>query len=197
MRLYLPQILHRSGPSLPAPIPAPVEPPTTSLPPTGQPNAWGIPQVFSGRVRHPKGSAPLKNAPESKAIDLAFISNGTALRIVGNEGGWYRVQGIGVEGFMHDTWVNVDQFEQGNFGNRYIQIASFDNYAEAAAFVGRSRTPAAAYLVTNGWYAVTLAETYEASEAQTLSRFLKESGIFPRTSFPTYGNTYVRKVCCG
>ncbi|WP_409063210.1 hypothetical protein [Brucella sp. 2716] len=43
---------------------------------------------------------------------------------------WYRVRVNGRVGYLHHNWVKVDQFVNGAFENRYVQIASFDNYPE-------------------------------------------------------------------
>lgn len=59
-----------------------------------------------------------------------------------------------------------------------------------------SPIPLVAYLATNGWFAITLEETYEPEAAARLLNRLKATGIIPGDSFVVYGNTYVRKVCC-
>ncbi|MER9233793.1 hypothetical protein NKI56_17115 [Mesorhizobium sp. M0622] len=61
---------------------------------------------------------------------------------------------------MHDTWVYVDQYESGPFGQRHIQVKSFDNLAETEAYVRSASIPLVAYLATNGWFAITLRGTY-------------------------------------
>jgi hypothetical protein len=99
---------------------------------------------------------------------------------------------------MHPSSVFVDQYEGGDFGEAlHVQLSSFDNYADAAAFVRASAVPVVAYLVNNGRYAVALRETLEQRRARTLANHLRKAGVIPAASFMTYGNTYVRKVCCG
>ena len=53
-----------------------------------------------------------------------------------------------------------------------------------------------AHLASNGWFAVTLAGTFEEQVAARELARLKASNEVPNDSFITYGNTYVRNVCC-
>ncbi|AMS40493.1 hypothetical protein AA2016_1561 [Aminobacter aminovorans] len=99
-------------------------------------------------------------------------------------------------GYMHDTWVYVDQYESGPFGERHIQVKSFDNFADAQSYVQASQIPLSAYLATNGWFAVTLNDTYDQQMASKLVKVMKENGTIPDDAYMTYGNTYARKVCC-
>ncbi|WP_027155454.1 hypothetical protein [Mesorhizobium sp. WSM2561] len=97
---------------------------------------------------------------------------------------------------MHHTWVFVDQYDSGPSRQRHIQIKSFDNLAEANAYARSASIAVSAYLVTNGWFAITLEKTYDEQMARNLVALLKKSGAIPDDAFVTYGNTYVRKVCC-
>ncbi|MBZ9796817.1 hypothetical protein [Mesorhizobium sp. ES1-4] len=116
--------------------------------------------------------------------------------VLGSSGRWYRVQAGNQIGYMHDTWVHVDQYDSGPFGRRHIQVKSFSNYAEAEAYVRTSSIPLSAYLATNGWYAITLANTFDESMAKSLVSEMKARGAIPDDAYATFGNTYVRKVCC-
>jgi hypothetical protein len=101
-------------------------------------------------------------------------------------------------GYMHPSWVFVDQYDAGGFEQAlHVQIRSFDNFPEAEGFVRSSPIPVVAYLVNNGWYAVVLRDRLEKDRARTLADYLKQLGKIPADSFMTYGNIYVRKVCCG
>ncbi|MHA7882762.1 SH3 domain-containing protein [Nitratireductor rhodophyticola] len=155
-----------------------------------------IPTPRSGRIRHPKGQVPLKAKADGKSPNLATLSNGTPLQILGNEERWYRVRVRGFTGYLHHTWVYVDQFDSGPFAHRHIQVKSFADLESAKAFVRSSSLPVAAYLATNGWFAITLEDTFEQAVAKTLVSEMKARGVIPDDSFMTYGNTYVRKVCC-
>jgi hypothetical protein len=68
--------------------------------------------------------------------------------------------------------------------------------AEAESYVRAAPIPLAAHLATNGWFAITLEETFNEDVAASLVKTLKEKGSIPDDAFMTYGNTYVRKVCC-
>lgn len=173
----------------------------TSLPgprslPTINADRFSIPKALSGMVRHPNGKAKLKSAPNRKAADIRFFGNGTRVTIGADANGWYMVSALGLTGFMHQSWIRVDQFETAGYDDRYIQIVSFDNYAQAEGYVRESKEPLSVHLVSNSWFAVTLDKTFEAKKAQVVAEALKQSGDVPKDAFPTYGNTYVRQVCC-
>ncbi|OWK22029.1 hypothetical protein AJ88_14125 [Mesorhizobium amorphae CCBAU 01583] len=99
-------------------------------------------------------------------------------------------------GYMHDTWVHVDQYESGTFGKLHIQVKSFDNLVEAESYVRSASIPLSAYLVTNGWFAIALKDTYDDAMAKSLAAEMKARGAIPSDSYATNGNTYIRKVCC-
>lgn len=185
--------------AVPSPMPPPPQPtpPTaTSMPPISANPSLVIPEAHSGRIGHPKGSAPLKVLPDGKSTNVAVLRNGSAVAILGISGRWYRVQAGNQVGYMHDTWVHIDQYDSGPFGQRHIQVKSFDNYAEAEAYVRTSSIPLSAYLATNGWFAITLANTFDEPMAKTLVSEMKARGAIPDDAYATFGNTYVRKVCC-
>lgn len=79
---------------------------------------------------------------------------------------------------------------------RLIQIKSFPTYNQAASYLNRMTLRTSIYLATNGWYAVTLRESYERQKALNIARGLKAQGKIPDDSFVTLGNTYARKICC-
>ncbi|TIX85710.1 MAG: hypothetical protein E5V27_01450 [Mesorhizobium sp.] len=180
----------------PSPQQLPPEPPVASLPPVSDYSPLAIPQARSGRIRHPKGAAPLKALADGKSATLVKLRNGSPVAILGNVARWYRVQANGLIGYMHDTWVFVDQFESGPFGQRHIQVKSFDNLADASAYIRSASIRLTAYLATNGWFAVTLEDTFDQETAKNLAAELKSRGTIPDDSHMTFGNTYVRKVCC-
>ncbi|TIN70491.1 MAG: hypothetical protein E5Y30_15900 [Mesorhizobium sp.] len=182
--------------SPPSPEQVPPEPQVASLPPASANPSLIIPQARSGRIRHPKGAAPLKALADGKSATLVSLRNGSPVTVLGNVARWYRVQANGQIGYLHDTWVYVDQYEHGPFEQRHIQVKSFDNLADASAFVRTASVPLAAYLATNGWFAITLEDTYDQEMAKSLATELKTRGAIPDDAYMTFGNTYVRKVCC-
>jgi hypothetical protein len=178
--------------------------PKASTPPPSlisrAPDTFEMPIARSGRIRHPSGFASLKSRPDTGAADFGIVPNGTPVTILDNTNRWFCVvtsaRGGTLNGYMHHTWIYVDQFENGPFENRHIQIKSFQRLQEAKDFISGSSMPLSAYLATNGWIAVTLGETYTPQEAIRLTELLKQRGSIPNDSFVTYGNTYVRKLCC-
>lgn len=188
-------------PQVPLPTPAPSvtpQPNITALPSPSIQNGspLSIPEARSGRIRHPKGAAPVKVLPDGKAANVVNLRNGSPVAILDSADRWYRVRSSDQVGYMHHTWVFVDQYDSGPFGQRHIQIKSFDNLAEAESYVRSAPIPLAAHLATNGWFAITLEETFNEDVAASLVKTLKEKGSIPDDAFMTYGNTYVRKVCC-
>lgn len=133
--------------------------------------------------------------PDTSGRATASLPNGFKVTVLANSGRWYRVRAGGNVGYLHDTWVYVDQFESGPFAHRHIQVKSFDNLAETEAYILASTVPLIAYLATNGWFAITLSDTYAPATAKNLVKAMKESGSIPDDSYMTFGNTYVRKVC--
>jgi hypothetical protein len=177
-------------------------PPSTNIPPPQQPTSvassrFTLPEAKTGRVRHPKGQAPIKAQPDGKSITIADLANGTPVTIQGGHERWYEViTSTGLRGFMHHTWVWVQQYDGGDFGERRLQIKSFNNFEEAESFVKSSPLRTSAYLVTNGWFAVTLSDTFNETDGKRLVQLLKDAHRIPDDAFLTFPNTYVRKVCC-
>lgn len=155
-----------------------------------------IPQARTGRIRRPQGTAPLMDLPDTGSRKIAEIRNGFKVLIVATTGRWYRVRAGEYVGYLHDTWVHVDQFENGPFAHRHVQVKSFDNFPETESYIRSSPIPLTAYLATNGWFAITLADTFPPEVAKRLVKELKQNGAIPEDSYMTFGNTYVRKVCC-
>lgn len=155
-----------------------------------------VPLASSGLVRHPKGVVWLKISPNSKAQNIIRFGNGTRLSILETVDRWYKVRIGGRYGYMHHTWVRVDQFDSTAGLQRLIQIKSFPTYNQAASYLNRMTLRTSIYLATNGWYAVTLRESYERQKALNIARGLKAQRKIPDDSFVTLGNTYARKICC-
>jgi S1-C subfamily serine protease len=156
----------------------------------------GVPRAQSGFVRHPKGASPVKQAADADARTLAYAPDGSAVEIKETIGDWYRVNVGGAIGYMHYSWVRVSQFEEPGGDGRFVQVKSFRTLADARAFIKESRVPLAAHLAANGWIAVTLPDLYEERQAKDLSNALKARGLIAADAMVTFGNTYVRKVCC-
>ncbi|PTW63438.1 hypothetical protein C8N35_1011491 [Breoghania corrubedonensis] len=173
----------------------PFHKPTAQLDASGK--APALPTARSGYVRHPKGAVHLKTSPGTKAEDAATLKNGTRITILSDSDRWYRVRADGRTGFLHHTWVRVDQFDGTPGYQRLIQIKSFDNAYDANTFARAFPLKASVFVATNGWYAVTVGDSYEVDKAIGLTRLLKSKGEIPQDSFVTLGNTYVKRVCCG
>ncbi len=124
------------------------------------------------------------------------VSNRERVAILDNEKRWYRVRYANRIGFMHHSWIMVDQFLGGEFNRKFIQIKSFKDKEGAKAYVSSSTLPVSAYLATNGWFAIALDGEYSDTEATRRLHQLKTAGAIPGDSFKTYGNVYVEKVCC-
>ncbi len=155
-----------------------------------------IPRPKSGTVRRPGGKAALKAGPEPDTRDLAFLPNGRHIDILDVRDDWYRIRAGANTGYVHNTWVMVDQFATGPFDGRHIQVKSLQDYDEAQSYARAASPPLAVYLATNGWFAITLDGTFGIVEAKQARDRLKAAGTIPDDSIITYGNNYVRKVCC-
>ncbi|MGO7485495.1 hypothetical protein ACCT28_30420 [Rhizobium ruizarguesonis] len=155
-----------------------------------------VPVARSGTVRYPKGDAALKKAADPDSKSLALIRNGTPLTVDKVLGDWYSVS-VGLQtGYMHYTWVRVDQFDEDAGDRRYVQVKSFDSFPAAEAFIKNSPVPLAAHLTAKKWFAITLKDTYAEQEAKDVANALKTHGLIAKDSIVTLGNTYVRRVCC-
>ncbi|WP_345892483.1 hypothetical protein [Mesorhizobium amorphae] len=191
-----PPLANQEPSSTPSPQQAPSQPSLAATPPAAANPSLAVPEAQSGRIVHPRGSAPVKALPDGKTANVAVLRNGSAVAILGKAGRWYRIQTGNYVGYMHDTWVHVDQYESGTFGKLHIQVKSFDNLVEAESYVRSASIPLSAYLVTNGWFAIALKDTYDDAMAKSLAAEMKARGAIPSDSYATNGNTYIRKVCC-
>lgn len=150
----------------------------------------------SGRVRRPKGYAPLMAEPSTEAFELRMLENGAAVAILGTTDRWYRVRAGEKLGWMHHTWVMVDQFHDDGFESKHVQIKSFENRAAVQSYLNDMPFALDVFIATNGWYAVTLDGSYSEDAAARLLSELKAGARIPDDSFQTYGNTYMQKICC-
>jgi hypothetical protein len=93
----------------------------------------------------------MKTLPDGKSANLVNLSNGSPVAILADADRWYRVQSGGqtrpgtciTPGFSSTSMTAVP------FGQRHIQIKSFDNLAEANAYARSASIAVSAYLVTN------------------------------------------------
>ncbi|MCY0146807.1 SH3 domain-containing protein [Hoeflea sp. G2-23] len=174
-------------PRVPVPVPAPArrtEP--------DQASSVGM----AGLVRHPRGQIELKSGPDEATQALARIKNGAPVQIIGDDNGWYVVRYSNLQGYAHHTWLMVEGFATREFDKKYIQIKSFLKYSDAASYVRNSPIKLKAFLATNGWYAISLAEPVSSSMAVDLIKELKAQRLVPDDAFATYGNNYVKLACC-
>lgn len=153
-----------------------------------------IPVARSGRVRHPNGEVFLKSEPDIDSGDIGRLINGSQVSIFERLDRWYRVRVETQSGYLHHSWVLVDQFAGAFTEQRYIQIRSYHELDDALSFVRSAPVPLSAFLSVNGWIAVTFKDTYDRSTALKLLKSYKAKNAVPKDSFVTYGNTYVRKV---
>ncbi|MFW8588847.1 SH3 domain-containing protein [Rhizobium beringeri] len=158
--------------------------------------ALEVPKARTGIVRHPNGVAPIKAAANGDAKTVAQAPNGSPVEVLELRDDWYRVLVGGSSGYMHYSWVRVNQFEEPAGDGRFVQVKSFRALDEARSFIRGARIPLSAHLAANGWIAVTLHDVYGEQEAKDLSNALKTHGLIAKDAMVTYGNTYVRKVCC-
>ncbi|MDC9835678.1 trypsin-like peptidase domain-containing protein [Rhizobium binxianense] len=155
-----------------------------------------VPRARSGFVRHPKGIAPIKAEANGDAKTVGQAPNGSPLEVTELLGDWYRVTVGGFSGYMHYSWVRVNEFEEPAGDGRFVQVKSFRTLEDARSFIKASSVPLAAHLAASGWIAVTLHDVYGEQEAKDLSNALKTHGLIAKDAMVTFGNTYVRKVCC-
>jgi hypothetical protein len=188
-------------PSFTQPTIPPIAPqqPTTqaSLPPISEPlPSFAIPIAKSGRVQNYKGKAPLKAAPSSASSTVVTFMNGSPLTILDDTGKWFHVRIGNKVGYMFHSWVWVSEFGAGPYGLQFVQVKSFDNYPQTEQYVRSSPLPLTAFLASNGWFAITLDRTFDPDGAEALLTKLKASGSIPDDAIATWGNAFVRKVCC-
>lgn len=155
-----------------------------------------IPIAKNGLLRHPKGSEFLRADESQSSTKITQVFNGDQILILDVGERWYKVKIRNKIGFLHHNWVKVDQFVSSRFDDRYVQIASFDNYAEAKDYIDKSALSLSIYLASNRWFAVTLPKSYPVKQAAALLRDLKTRHAVPVDAFATVGNTYVNKMCC-
>lgn len=167
-----------------------------SPPPSSQQSDVEPVEPKSGRIRHPKGYVSLKMSPEPTAFDTIPLANKESVSILATKEDWYFVRvGVAV-GYLHTSWVRVDQYHQSKFDDRYIQIKSLSTLAEVNEYIRSSPLDLTAFLTPNGWYAIAMKNPMELGQAQKLAESLKSEGKIPKDSFVTYGNAYIRQACC-
>ncbi|MBD8892441.1 hypothetical protein [Roseibium litorale] len=170
--------------------------PETPFPSTLERTVAQFPIARTGRIRHPKGSVMLKSSPDTKSPDLAIQFNGDPVEILSTSDRWYKARSGSSIGYLHHTWVRVDQFEATSGLQRLIQIKSFDKIDEALNFSKNFNLRSSVFVVTNGWYAVTLEDSFDRETAIEVTKKLKSVGSIPKDSFITFGNTYIKRICC-
>lgn len=185
-----PPVLPPSAPQYPG-AQASLPPPTVEPPPT-----FAIPTAKSGRVQNYNGQAPLKAGPSSASRTVVTFMNGSPLTILDDTGKWFHVKIGNRVGYMFHSWVWVAEYGAGPYGTQFVQVKSFDNYAQTEQYVRGSPLPLTAFLASNGWFAITLDRTFDPDGAEALVTKLKASGSIPDDAIATWGNAFVRRVCC-
>lgn len=172
------------------------EPPQTPREQGGVVASLEVPVARSGTVRYPKGEAALKKAADPDSKSVALVRNGTPVAVDQVLGDWYAVTVGRQTGYMHYTWIRVDQFDEDAGDRRYVQVKSLSSLPAAESFIKSSPVPLVAHLTAKNWFAITLKDTYAEQEAKDVANSLKAHGLIAKDSIVTLGNTYVRKVCC-
>jgi hypothetical protein len=178
---------------------APSPAPTYNPPPTQavmRPLEFKIPTPKTGKVRLPKGYENLRFAETQQGPKGIRVRNGDTVHILRIGEKWYQVRVRGEIGYLHHNWVKIDQFLNGAFDERFVQVKSFESRYEAEHYIISSNLPFSAYLATNGWYAVTLDTTYSLKQAKKVLDELRAKELVPDDAFVTTGNTYMVKTCC-
>ncbi|AYG65694.1 hypothetical protein CCGE531_06570 [Rhizobium sp. CCGE531] len=155
-----------------------------------------IPAPRSGIVQDDSGSAQLKTSRDMRAKTIATFANGSKLQIAKSIGDWYRVSIGKKSGYMRQASVWVREFEERQLGRRYIEITTEKFLEPAMSFAKRSFIPMAVHLTVQGSYAVTIVGTYEGDVDSLVFQPLIKTKSIPPTAFVTYGNNYVREICC-
>lgn len=151
----------------------------------------------SGVARSPSGSVPVYSGPNEKTTKVGDLQTGAKVNILSPEGAWYQIRtATGQTGYAYQSLIKVDQYVDIGFSRKFIQVRSVATLEEARNAVLSSHLELAAYLASNGWYAIVVDRTYMDNEATGEVAKLKVTGQIPADSFKTFGNTYIRKVCC-
>lgn len=155
-----------------------------------------MPIVNSVVIRHPKGAVSILAEPIDDASPVRQVPNGSVLPVLFATGKWYKVRLDSEYGYVHKTWVYPEQFSLPLSDQKFVQISSFADFAAARDFVQGFGLPAEIYFTSDNWFAVTLAGSTPSEEAKERLKQFKAAGSIPEDAFVTYGNTYIRLVCC-
>lgn len=164
--------------------------------PSKEPTLLQVPVPRTGIVQDYDGTALLKTSRDIRAKTIAAFANGSELQIIKSIGDWYRVSIGKKTGYMRQTSVWVREFEENQFGKRYIEITTEKFLEPAMSFAKQSFIPMAVHLTVQGRYAVTIVGTYGENIDSLIFQPLIKTKSIPPTAFVTYGNNYVREICC-
>lgn len=155
-----------------------------------------VPVPRNGIVQDDSGSALLKAGRDIRSKTIAAFANGSELQIIKSTGDWYRVLIGKKTGYMPQTSVWVREFEEKQLGRQYIEITTEKSLEPAMVLAKQSFIPMAVHLTVQGSYAVTIVGTYEGDVNSLVFQPLVNTKTIPPTAFVTYGNNYVREICC-
>ncbi|MGV1792466.1 hypothetical protein [Rhizobium sp. A37_96] len=164
--------------------------------PSEEPSLLQVPVPRSGILQDGSGSAFLKTSRDMRSKTIAVFANGSELLIKKSVGDWYRVSIGNKTGYMLQTSIWVREFEENQFGKRYIEITTEKSLDSAMSLAKRSFIPMAVHLTAQGRYAVTIVGTYGGDVDSLVFQPLIKTKSIPPTAFITYGNNYVREICC-
>lgn len=153
-----------------------------------------LPVARTGQVRYPEGYALLRAEAGENAPPTARLTNGSRVEILDILPRWYRVRVGNQTGFLHANWLKIDQFEPSKFSSRFIQIASYEDWPNVVHFLKYATLPVAVHFASNGWYAITLEDTFDAKLGLEILARMKAQNLIPADLFMTYGNTYAVRI---
>jgi ATP-dependent protease ClpP protease subunit len=155
-----------------------------------------IPIVNSVVVRHPKGSIAVLSEPREDATPVFEALNGSIFPVLFGNGKWFKIRMDAQYGYVHKTWVYPEEFDLPVSDLRFIQISSFPDFESAKSFADGFGLVSEVYFTSDNWFAVTIGGRASDGPAKQRLAQLKANGLVPEDSFVTFGNTYIRKVCC-
>ena len=155
-----------------------------------------IPIVNSVVVRHPKGSIAVLSEPREDATPVFEAPNGSIYSVLFGNGKWFKIRMDAQYGYVHKTWVYPEEFDLPVSDLRFIQISSFPDFESAKSFADGFGLVSEVYFTSDNWFAVTIGGRVSDGPAKQRLGQLRANGLVPEDSFVTFGNTYIRKVCC-
>ncbi len=140
-----------------------------------------IPEARSGLVRHPKGRAALKSGPDNKSGTVATLKNGAPVDILARADRWFEVRQAGTNGFLHETRFRFESTTEAPSKTGTFKLGASITMRMLRLLSGHRRCRFSAYLVSSGWLAITLKDTYSIEGAVDIMKILKARGAVRTT----------------